>query len=434
MNISIDEDLIDKVLTDLGLTRYEAMVYRALIKLGEAKAIDISRESSVPREKTYQVLRILEDKDMVKRIEERPRKWIAMPPTSIFQEIINARKRSIEKIEETINKLQALYEKGSGRTERKDLNIWEISLNTFEESFYSLLNYARYSIECILTPYMVDALFYKLDIFKKLGKKDVNIKILTWLYEDNMHQIAKLGNYTDIYIIPWDPIDISIFIIDDKNGFIIKDRNEYIIQFTDSRVSYILGSLFKKIMRSTIKYSVYLRFWDILETFTNHEILQMNKYVSLIEEYNSRLLSEMVANGGVTIRDSGRIMREILCKYVPDYRSLPLERKAEFINLLLDINPLYNGISIDLDVYNKTLTIEMEILDDRDYIEMFRDNPVDAPLNPLILLIQEEIRGAGWREIQSIWIEDKKPRDPFQNTRLARIIKSYRAPVKEIKI
>ena len=62
MNLEFEDDVIDKVLTDLGLTKYEAMIYRALIKLGEAKALEIAQTSGVPREKTYQVLRELEDK------------------------------------------------------------------------------------------------------------------------------------------------------------------------------------------------------------------------------------------------------------------------------------------------------------------------------------------------------------------------------------
>ncbi len=427
MNIEYEDDVIDKVLTDLGLTKYEAMIYRALIKLGEAKALEIAQNSGVPREKTYQVLRELEDKDIVKRIEGKPRKWVAMPPHTIFEDVITEKKKTITKMEETIKALQNLYEKGFKRTERKDLNVWEIGESSFEESFYSTLNYAHLNIYALLTPFSLDNLTYNMDLIKKLYKKDLDIKILTWMYEDNLHDIAKMRQYVEVYVLPDYPSDISFYIIDGKTGYIIRDGKEYIIQYSDPRVAHFITELFNKLLHTAIDAEEYIEYWEAVETLENSNILYPKEGVRMLDEMMSNIIREELRNpSGDGVVPSA--VRKVLKRYIPNYEHLHIESKIQLINILLKNDPLFNNIRVSLDIPTETLLIDVSINGDPEWIYEVREYDHILPPSPYLLLLHDELRRMGWKEIHTIWLEDKKPIRPYEPRRI-KIIKKYEKPL-----
>ena len=427
MGIEYENDVLDKILTDLGLTKYEAMIYRALIKLGEAKALEIAQTSGVPREKTYQVLRELEDKEIVKRIEGKPRKWIAMPPNPIFEDVVNEKKKTLNKIEETIKILQKLYDKGSKRTERKELNIWEIGGSSFEESFYSSLNYAHISIYALLTPLALESITYNIDLFKKLYKKDIDAKIITWIYEDNLHDIAKLNQYINIYIIPGEPVDLSFYIIDDKTGYIIRDGKEYIIQYSDARMAHFITELFNRLLTLSLKADSYIEYWEATETLENSEILHPKENLKIQEKILTDILRDELKNHGDISVIAGAV-RKIFQTYISSYNNLHIEEKIQLINTLLKNDALYNNIQITLDISTQTLLIEARLNDDMDWIYEVKKYSIIMPPIPYLVYIHDELRKMGWKHVQTIWLEDKKPNKPFLERKI-KIIKKYEKPI-----
>ncbi len=427
MNLEFEDDVIDKVLTDLGLTKYEAMIYRALIKLGEAKALEIAQTSGVPREKTYQVLRELEDKDIVKRIEGKPRKWVAMPPHAIFEDVITEKKKTITKMEETIKALQNLYEKGFRRTERKDLNVWEIGESSFEESFYSTLNYAHLNIYALLTPFSLDNLTYNMDLIKKLYKKDLDIKILTWMYEDNLHDIAKMRQYVEVYVLPDYPSDISFYIIDGKTGYIIRDGKEYIIQYSDSRVAHFITELFNKLLQTAIDAEECIEYWEAVETLENSQILYASENIRMLDEMMSNIIREELRKN---VEDGvvPAAVRNVLKKHIPNYEHLHIESKIQLVNILLKKDPLFNNIRVSLDIPTETLVIDVSIDGDPEWIYEVREYNHILPPSPYLMLIHDELRRMGWKEVHTIWLEDKKPVRPYEPRKI-KIIKKYEKPL-----
>lgn len=427
MNIEYEDDVLDKILTDLGLTKYEAMIYRALIKLGEAKALEIAQTSGVPREKTYQVLRELEDKEIVKKIEGKPRKWVAMAPNSIFDEVINEKKKTLNKIEETIKVLQKLYDKGSKRTERRELNIWEIGDTSFEESFYSSLNYAHVNIYALLTPLTLESITYNLDLFKKLYKKDIDIKIITWMYEDNLHDIAKLNQYTDVYILPGETLDLSFYIIDNKTGYIIRDRKEYIIQYSDARMAHFISELFNRLLTISLKADSYIEYWEATETLENSEILHLKENLKIQERVLSDIVrDELKKHGDISV--IAEAVRKMFQAYISSYNNLHIEEKIQLINTLLKNDALYSNIQVSLDTSTQTLLIEAKINDDIDWIYEVREYSIIMPPIPYLVLIHDELRKMGWKQVQTIWLEDKKANKPFLEKKI-KIIKKYEKPL-----
>lgn len=83
------------LLKNFGFTEYETKVYVSLIKNGCGTGYEISKNSSVPRSKVYNILEILINKGcVVVSKEEKPVKYAAIP----VKEFINSIKHNMEGI------------------------------------------------------------------------------------------------------------------------------------------------------------------------------------------------------------------------------------------------------------------------------------------------------------------------------------------------
>ena len=68
-------------LRDLGLSEYEARVYRALLDTGPTTAKELSRASEVPMGRIYDVLASIETHGLVRaQTASRPKKYVAVEP------------------------------------------------------------------------------------------------------------------------------------------------------------------------------------------------------------------------------------------------------------------------------------------------------------------------------------------------------------------
>ena len=70
----------ESLLRDLGLTKYEASAYATLLKEGIIGAQELSRKSSIPVGKIYEVLSGLNNMGLVEFQRSRPRKYRAIKP------------------------------------------------------------------------------------------------------------------------------------------------------------------------------------------------------------------------------------------------------------------------------------------------------------------------------------------------------------------
>lgn len=83
-------------LAELGLSNYEARVYRALLGLGPATASEISETSGVPSGRIYDVLNGLEGRGLVRIRESRePTRYVAIDPEAAVDRLLAERKREL---------------------------------------------------------------------------------------------------------------------------------------------------------------------------------------------------------------------------------------------------------------------------------------------------------------------------------------------------
>ncbi|HET7324341.1 MAG TPA: helix-turn-helix domain-containing protein [Halococcus sp.] len=103
-------------LRDLGLSEYEARVYRALLDTGPTTAKELSRVSEVPMGRIYDVLASIETHSLVRsQSASRPKKYVAVEPEMALSRLLDDRRRELEakanqyeeRVEELIEKLDA---------------------------------------------------------------------------------------------------------------------------------------------------------------------------------------------------------------------------------------------------------------------------------------------------------------------------------------
>jgi HTH-type transcriptional regulator, sugar sensing transcriptional regulator len=92
-------------LMDLGLTRYEAQGYLALIGRGEATPAEIARLASIPRQRVYDVLSALSERAMVSMVPGRTTRYTAQPPDQVLDRLLAVRRRELDRLSTTTAEL-----------------------------------------------------------------------------------------------------------------------------------------------------------------------------------------------------------------------------------------------------------------------------------------------------------------------------------------
>lgn len=103
---------IPDTLKNLGLEQKEAVIYLALLELGEATILTISQKSSIKRPTAYLVLRSLEEKGFVSRIV-RGKKTLfsAQHPKKLLTEA----ELRLKELQEIVPQLESLFHREEGR-------------------------------------------------------------------------------------------------------------------------------------------------------------------------------------------------------------------------------------------------------------------------------------------------------------------------------
>ncbi|PIZ52266.1 hypothetical protein COY27_00675 [Candidatus Woesearchaeota archaeon CG_4_10_14_0_2_um_filter_33_13] len=82
-------------LRKIGLTKYEAYVYRALLEYGQSNAKDISEISKVPPTAVYPNLKSLLDKKLIQRLKGEINAYEVINPSVALPEFIEVKKKKI---------------------------------------------------------------------------------------------------------------------------------------------------------------------------------------------------------------------------------------------------------------------------------------------------------------------------------------------------
>jgi len=91
----MQKEEIAQVLQKFGLTQYESKAYVTLALLGEAKALEISKEAGIPQSKIYSTLENLMKKQLIEILDERPKRFKVIAPSYVIKNFLKAKKEEL---------------------------------------------------------------------------------------------------------------------------------------------------------------------------------------------------------------------------------------------------------------------------------------------------------------------------------------------------
>lgn len=116
-------------LRDIGLSDYQARVYRALLRTGPTTAKELSTASDVPMGRIYDVLNVLERNGLIRtQNASRPQKYVAVEPAVALDRLLKEKRKEynaeLQRYEETVSELTDKLD-ATGTTEEP---FWTVAI------------------------------------------------------------------------------------------------------------------------------------------------------------------------------------------------------------------------------------------------------------------------------------------------------------------
>ena len=147
---SEDPVRITECLKSLGLTKYEARVYIALLKVASATASEIHEISGVPRASVYTVIDQLLDKELVSVSQSAPKRFAAYSPEDAITKLMDHIEMDAKYARDTLSLIYR--ERLSPGRESEEL-IWNIyGIDTIKKKLTDLISSAKNGIRIIAHP------------------------------------------------------------------------------------------------------------------------------------------------------------------------------------------------------------------------------------------------------------------------------------------
>jgi len=213
-------------LTNLGLTKYEALTYLALIMKGESTARELSEFTKIPYGKIYEIINSLCKKGFISLTSTKPLKCKAIEAELALENIKKKINNQIDEIKEIIGKNFNLWQKN----ERKEIGIIEGEEN-INSKILEILKSKKISI---ISNGMIRNVLLRIDK-NKFRNKDITI-LLFDENDETKKEIkrnirAKIKNITKKY-------DVCI-IFNCKEMLIIEEFNKTPYSIKPSKAIYL---------------------------------------------------------------------------------------------------------------------------------------------------------------------------------------------------
>jgi HTH-type transcriptional regulator, sugar sensing transcriptional regulator len=220
MSDSPEESLnIAESLKSLGLTKYEALVYIALLKIAGATATEIHEISGVPRASVYPVLDRLTQKNLVSVSNTSPKRFDAIAPEEGISSLLTHIESNADEAKKVLNEI---FSHRIGAERGTEELIWSI---TGRENIYlrinDLVRHAEQSVNIFTNRSLVsDDL---VESIRAAGNNKIPVEIVV-----NEWDIPQMGNVT-VYVkkihpghdIPHKGIAGGVFLFDCRRVMVV---------------------------------------------------------------------------------------------------------------------------------------------------------------------------------------------------------------------
>lgn len=208
-------------LKSLGLTKYEALVYIALLQVSGATATEIHERSGVPRASVYPVLDRLVGKNLVSIAHTTPKRFNAVDPEEGIDHLMKSLGSDAVKARKQLSKIYR--ERSPGERGDQEL-IWSISgRENIRSRLLDLIAQAKANVKIILIgDYLKSEILDILVITDRAGT--VQVEIATDRWEGSVPDRVKV--FIRKHHEPDDrgvkvPFTGGIFLVDDRKGMVV---------------------------------------------------------------------------------------------------------------------------------------------------------------------------------------------------------------------
>ena len=197
-----------ELLKEFGLDNDESRVYLGLVRMGAAKASEISHFTKTDRVRGYKILENLKNQGFVTSTLSSPILFSANDPKATLEKIIEKRKQEITKLDKSTNKLlKILDEIKINQTDTELPKLTVISgRNNIYDQVIKLINDSKDELYIVATAADIIRMYYTEipEALKKAVKRNVMVKIMTELeISTKLECIKRLGvNYFKIAKLP----------------------------------------------------------------------------------------------------------------------------------------------------------------------------------------------------------------------------------------
>ena len=258
-------DLVEK-LKEIGFNSYEAKVYIALLKKYPATGYEVAKLAGIPQSRTYDTLKVLEDKNIVAATDTKPISYTPIKPKQIlssYQKKINSTLNYLEKhlpeVKEnynepivTITGKQNIHSKVLEIIQNAKreiyMEVWSQDFKIFEQE---LLNAYNRNVEIRIVGYDNFTSRFGL-VFQHAFAKDIEMslggRMIIIAVDDAEGIVGKVSSFKN------DIQDLNVIYTKNKSiVFIIKEfivHDMYLIDVEENLVEqmkYIYGKGFKRL-------------------------------------------------------------------------------------------------------------------------------------------------------------------------------------------
>ena len=258
-------DLIEK-LKEIGLNTYEAKVYVALLKKYPATGYEVSKLANIPQSRTYDTLKVLEEKSIVISTNTKPVTYTPIKPKLLTQRVQKKLNSTISFLEKHLPEVKEDYNEPiitiTGKQNIQDkiieviqnakreiyMEVWSQDFKVFEKE---LLNAYNRNVEIRIVGYDNFNSRFGL-IFEHAFARDIELslggRMIIIAADDNEGVVGKISSLkndmADTNII-WTKNKGIVFIIKE---FIVHDM--YLIDVEENlveQIKYISGNVIKRL-------------------------------------------------------------------------------------------------------------------------------------------------------------------------------------------
>ena len=212
----------------LGLSEYQTRAYLALVKMGPAKASELSFFAQVPRTKTYGVVRELERKGLIHVIPGKPELYSAVSPDETLVPLLLNLQSKLKDSEATVHELSLTHE--ANRYVRRDVphessGFWEIEgrPNLFDKMSHVLLDAKRSICYATSAAGLIRAYKAQADILDRARERDVRVRILAPMSPENRVIAEQLAEIVELRTIDR-PFGTSFVSVDSEQLIVVDSR------------------------------------------------------------------------------------------------------------------------------------------------------------------------------------------------------------------